>query len=471
MKIERRKKELEELEERKKRENEQFLEQEKKRREEMLDKLKQIRVQELDSVKAFNIKLRYYEVQKERRLQIEKKKFRQKLEEEYDKKINEHFKELKQKEAEEDRLKLDKQLKAAKIVDDYNQALREKRKIEKALCKQRELEEQKQAIEKDKEEKEKDRVEALKEKEKLREAYENFKKKSIENRAKKDRMKLIEAKAWDEIEQYNENKNLQNELRQQREIELRNKNNPNKEVIYKIIEEDNKKKAKAIEDFQTKWLNVKDMQTKSEEERQKRDAQFKKELYQGYLDKMEEKRRKKEREEKKSLELSKIFKEYDECTRKMEQYKEDQKKLEIKQLAELNKILKEEQSERKKRELEDRNAWRKLIKDNQDQERKDYEEYIKYIGNLSWAKENEPLQNYIKSELNHHEQTTSGNRRFMYGNINCLNNTWDRLGFSRIYKTDDLKLSSETVGNHEGYMKDIKPEKYVPINYESKDFH
>jgi len=129
-------------------------------------------------------------------------------------------------------------------------------------------------------------VEALKEKEKLREAYENFKKKSIENRAKKDRMKLIEAKAWDEIEQYNENKNLQNELRQQREIELRNKNNPNKEVIYKIIEEDNKKKAKAIEDFQTKWLNVKDMQTKSEEERQKRDAQFKKELYQGYLDKV-----------------------------------------------------------------------------------------------------------------------------------------------------------------------------------------
>ena len=129
-------------------------------------------------------------------------------------------------------------------------------------------------------------MEALKEKEKLREAYENFKKKSIENRAKKDRMKLIEAKAWDEIEQYNENKNLQNELRQQREIELRNKNNPNKEVIYKIIEEDNKKKAKAIEDFQTKWLNVKDMQTKSEEERQKRDAQFKKELYQGYLDKV-----------------------------------------------------------------------------------------------------------------------------------------------------------------------------------------
>jgi len=55
---------MEELEEKKKRENEIFLEEEKKKREEMLEKLKQIRVQELDSVKAFNVKLRYFEVQK-----------------------------------------------------------------------------------------------------------------------------------------------------------------------------------------------------------------------------------------------------------------------------------------------------------------------------------------------------------------------------------------------------------------------
>jgi len=103
---------------------------------------------------------------------------------------------------------------------------------------------------------------------------------------KKDRAKLIEEKALEEIDQYIEKKNLQNELRQQREIELRNKNNPNKEYIYKLIENNNKKKKKAIEDFQTKWLNVIDMQTKSEEERQKKDAQFKKELYQAYLDKV-----------------------------------------------------------------------------------------------------------------------------------------------------------------------------------------
>ncbi|OUM66466.1 hypothetical protein PIROE2DRAFT_6304 [Piromyces sp. E2] len=136
MKLERRKKEMEELEEKKKRENELFLEEEKKKREEMLEKLKQIRVQELDSVKAFNIKLRYFEVQKERKLQIEKKKLKQKIQEEYDKQIDEHYKELKRKEAEEDRLKLNEKLKEAKVVDDYNQALRNKRKIEKALIKQ-----------------------------------------------------------------------------------------------------------------------------------------------------------------------------------------------------------------------------------------------------------------------------------------------------------------------------------------------
>ena len=80
----------------------------------------------------------------------------------------------------------------------------------------------------------------------------------------------------------------------------------------------------------------------------------------------------------------------------------------------------EEQTARKKKYIEDKNAWRQLIKENQDQERKDYEEYIKYIGNLSWAKENEPLQNYIKSELSNKQSSTAGNRRFMFGNINYL---------------------------------------------------
>jgi len=61
---------------------------------------------------------------------------RQKIQEEYDKKIDEHFNELKKVEAEEDRLKLKEKLKLAKVVDDYNQGLREKRKIEKALLKQ-----------------------------------------------------------------------------------------------------------------------------------------------------------------------------------------------------------------------------------------------------------------------------------------------------------------------------------------------
>lgn len=55
---------------------------------------------------------------------------------------------------------------------------------------------------------------------------------------------------------------------------------------------------------------------------------------------MEEKKKKKERDEKKSLELSKIFKEYDECTKKIEKYRQDQKKLEIEKLAQLNSILK-----------------------------------------------------------------------------------------------------------------------------------
>jgi len=129
-------------------------------------------------------------------------------------------------------------------------------------------------------------LEALKEKEKYKEAYENFKQKQLENRMKKDRMKLIEEKAWEEIDQYLEKKNLQDELRHQREIELRNRNNPNKECIYKILEEDNKKKKKALEDFQAKWSNVKDIQTENEEDREKRDAQFKKELYQNYLKKV-----------------------------------------------------------------------------------------------------------------------------------------------------------------------------------------
>ncbi|ORX54292.1 hypothetical protein BCR36DRAFT_410835 [Piromyces finnis] len=470
IKLEKRKKEMEELEEKRKKENEIFLEKEKKRSEEMMEKLKQIRIQELDSVKAFNSKLRYFEVQKERKLQIEKKKLRQKIQEEYDRQVDEHYKELKKMEAEEDKLKLNEKLKEAKIIDDYNQALRNKRKIEKALLKQEELKEQEKAIKKDKEEKEKKKIEELKEKEKQKVLYENFKQKEIENRMKKDRMKLIEEETLNEINQYIEKKKLQDELRQQREIELRNKNNPNKEYIYKLLENDNIKKKKAIEDFQTKWLNVEDMQTKSERERERKDAQFKKELYNAYLEKMEEKRKKKELQEKKSLEISKILKEYDECTKKMEQYKNDQKKLEIEQLAKLNKILKEEQSERKKKYKEDRNAWRQLIKENQDQERKDYEEYIKSIGNLSWAKENEPLQRYIKDQLDN-EVSTSGSRRYMYGNINTINNTWERLGFTDKLKTSDMKLSSQTVGSHEEYLKNIENKKYIPINYESKDFH
>lgn len=279
---------------------------------------------------------------------------------------------------------------------------------------------------------------------------------------------MIEEKTIEEIEQFLEKKNKQNELRQQREMELRQKNYHNKEYIYKLIEEDNKKKKKAIEDFQTKWLDVKDMQTKSEEEREKINAQFRKELYQAHLDKVEEKRKKKELQEKKSLELSKILKEYDECTRKMEIYKQEQKKLEIEKLAELNKILKEEQLERKKKELEDRNAWRKVIKDSQDEERKYYEEYIKTVANEWWAKDNEPLQRYIKGQLN--PATTISSRRFMNGNLHIYN-TWERLGFTGKYIPGDLKSSSETVGSHEEFLKDVTPKKYVPINYESKDFH
>lgn len=41
------------------------------------------------------------------------------------------------------------------------------------------------------------------------------------------------------------------------------------------------------------------MQTKSEEEREKINAQFRKELYQAHLDKVEEKRKKKELQKKK----------------------------------------------------------------------------------------------------------------------------------------------------------------------------
>jgi hypothetical protein len=473
MKDEIRKKKLEEQEEQKRKENEIYIENEKRKREETLEKMKQIRIQELDSVKAFNIKLRHFEALKERKLQIENKKLRQRIQEEYDKQIDIHFNEIKKAEAEEDRLKLNEKLKAAKIVDDYNQALREKRKIENALIKQESLKEHERAVQKDLEDKEEEKVEKAKEKEKLKELFKNIKEKEIDNKIKKEKEILIDEQIKKEVEVFLEKKEKQNELRQQREVELRNKNNVNKEKIFELIENDNEKKKKKIEDFQAKWLNVVDNQAKIEEERAKKDAQFKKELYQAYLDKREEKKNKKELKKKQSLELSKLLKEYDECTRKMDQYVQDKKKLEIEKLGELNKILKEEQSERRKKDKEERNSWRQLIKEKQDLDRKYYEDYIKSVANESWTKDNEPLQRYIKGQLNPdviNNSNGSGNRRFMYGNLHLVN-TWERLGITEGYKHNDLKLSSEVVGDHDEYLKDVEQKKYVPINYESKDFH
>jgi len=467
MKDEIRRKRLEELEEEKRKENEIFLQNEKKKREATLEKVKQIRIQELDSVKSFDIKLRHFQALRERKLQIENKKFRQRLQEEYEKQINEHYKEIKKAEAEEDKKKLEKKLQEAKVVDDYNKALREKRKIENALIKQMKAKDRELAVQKDLEDKEKEKEEVAKERAKLKVLYNNFKQKEIENKMKKEREKIIEEKTKQEIDVYNEKKEKQIEMRQQREIELRNKNNPNKEIIYKIIEEDNKKKKKKIEDFQTKWLDVIDEQAINEKKREKKNAQFKKELYQAYLAKREEKKKKRELQEKKGLELSKMLKEYDELTKKMEQYSEDQKKLEREKVSKINNILREEQAERKKKYKEDRNEWGRMIKHNQDLERKQYENYIKSVSNESWVKDNELLQRYIKGQL-HPNPEISGNDnpRFMCGNLYMVN-TWERLGFTGYYMPNDLKLSSGTVGSHKEYLSDIKPKKYVSINYDS----
>lgn len=155
----------------------------------------------------------------------------------------------------------------------------------------------------------------------------------------------------------------------------------------------------------------------------------------------------------------------------MEQYKQEQKKLEKMKLEQLNNILKEEQSARKIQDKEERNKWRKLIMENQELDKKHYEEYVKSVANESWTKDNEPLQRYIKGQLNPEVNTNgNGNRRFMYSNLHMIN-TWERLGYTGKYMPNDLKLSSETIGSHDEYIKDLKQEKYLPINYESKDFH